>query len=63
MLLEPTMIAPVSTILYMCIYIAENIFFALYNMNMKLPEDVFDIIYKYKHQIEMSNVLKGTYST
>ena len=25
---------------------------------MNLPEDVPDIIYKYKHQIEMSNVLK-----
>ena len=25
---------------------------------MNLPEDVLDIIYKYKHQIEMSNVLK-----
>ena len=24
----------------------------------RLPEDVLDTIYKYKHQIEMSNVLK-----
>ena len=25
---------------------------------MNLPDDILDTIYKYKHQIEMSNVLK-----